>query len=128
MRLVELKPKFVGSGGPGITDTLTGEPVPHRAGIGLMMNCPCRQCGQALFVPFRNPLDGGDPEKYGSLWTRTGEEFETMTLEPSIRRIPFSGSCGWHGFVRNGEVETCSDSIPATVEFSAVTRKYSDED
>jgi hypothetical protein len=38
------------------------------------------------------------------MWTRTGEDFETLTLTPSIHSDPAKGGCGWHGFITNGEV------------------------
>lgn len=58
MRLIDLKPKLYGRGGEGITDA-AGNPVPQRFGIGVIMNCPCGQCGQKLSIPFKNPMDGG---------------------------------------------------------------------
>lgn len=108
MKLLDLKPKFVGSGGEGIEDA-SGNPVPHRHGIGLMMNCPCG-CGSKLFVPFRNPLDGLPGEPCGARWTREGEAFETMTLSPSIRRIPDKyGACGYpqNGTLYLAEAKEC---------------------
>jgi hypothetical protein len=66
MRLVDLNPRFVGSGGQGISQPSdrpcaachgtgagceachsTGkeyEPAPVRVGVGLMFDCPCVQC------------------------------------------------------------------------------------
>lgn len=35
-----------------------------------------------------------------NLWKRTGETFETLTLEPSIMQ---PRGC-WHGHIKNGEV------------------------
>lgn len=76
-------------------------PVPEREGIGIAFDCPCGACGSPVFVNVTprdgRPYDtGGAPE-----WERTGEDFATMTLSPSIRRMD---GCKWHGYVRNGKV------------------------
>lgn len=99
MKLTDLNPNWVGSGGEGITRD--GAPVPRREGIGVMFDCPCG-CDQACFVPFSNPIDGG-PNEYGQGWKRTGDTFEDLTLTPSILRIR---PCGWHGFVTKGQIIT----------------------
>ena len=109
MKLTSLNPTWVSSGGPGIyrKDPATGELVPtiERPGVGLMCDCPCG-CDRTLYVPFRNPLDGGPPEEgYGAAWQRTGDTFETLSLTPSILRMDKDG-CGWHGFVTQGMVRT----------------------
>lgn len=39
--------------------------------------------------------------------TRNGQpmpERHRVGLTPSILRLPAKGGCGWHGFIRNGEV------------------------
>lgn len=106
MKLVDLDPSWVGSGGEGVTqkDPASGEqvPVPRREGVGICFSCPCG-CDSPCFVPLRNPLDGGPAhgdERH--TWERTGETFETLTLTPSILRH----GCGWHGWVTNGEIKT----------------------
>lgn len=106
MRLADLNPRFVGSGGTGVTYSDTGLPVPRREGIGLGFDCPCG-CASRVFVYFANPLDGG-PSASGlnHSWNRTGMDFDKMTLTPSILRC-HPGSCGWHGFVTDGEIITC---------------------
>jgi hypothetical protein len=105
MRLTDLDPGWVSSGGPGITDA-TGQPVPERRGIGIAFDCPCH-CASRCFVGFENPMDGGIPyDASNPLWHRTGETFETLTLTPSILRSKERGGCGWHGFVTDGSVLT----------------------
>lgn len=100
MRLVELNPRWFGAGGQGITDR-QGHPVPERHGVAIGFDCPCG-CGESVAVHLKNPIDGGAPcAPASALWERTGEDFETLTLTPSLQRI---GGCGWHGFVRNGEI------------------------
>ena len=98
MKLIDLHPRFCNAGGPGITRN--GEPVPLQTGAGLICDCPCG-CGVELYVPFSNSIGTG-PDRDG--WQRTGETFETLTLHPSIRRDHKKGGCGWHGWIRNGEV------------------------
>lgn len=109
MRLAELEPSFFGAGGSGITRD--GQPVPERHGVGLMCRCPCGQCDPEtgwLAVDFENPLDGGPRiESAGPHWQRTGDTFDTLTLNPSILRSREKGGCGWHGWIRDGEVVSC---------------------
>ena len=103
MRLVDLNPRWVGSGGPMIFDR-DGNPVPERSGIGMTFDCPCG-CSTRGFVAFENPLDGGPPLRTEKpLWYREGETFEDLTLTPSIFRSEDKGGCDWHGFVAGGKV------------------------
>ena len=103
MRLIDLHPTFygAGAGGDAVKDK-NGNPVPERHGLGIIFDCPCG-CGEPISVPFANPVDGGPKREDEPCqgWQRTGEDFATMTLSPSILRID---GCGWHGFVRNGEI------------------------
>lgn len=107
MRLTDLHPQWMDAGGEGISNA-DGNPAPERHGVGVLLDCPCgnRDVGHQLYVPFANPLDGGPPMETGKNngWQRTGDTFETLTLAPSILRIV--PSCGWHGFITNGEVIT----------------------
>ena len=109
MKLIDLDPKWVGSGGEGITKD--GQPVPKRQGVGISFRCPCGTHPRdddygtdRCVILLNNPLDGGgkfDDTPDGHYWTREGETFETLTLSPSIQRV---GGCQWHGFIRNGEI------------------------
>lgn len=106
MKLTDLEPQFIGAGGEGVTRG--GQPVPRRDGVGLLCRCPCGNCDPDtcwLYVPFANPLDGG-PQLDSQGWQRTGHTFETLTLTPSIHRLG-PRSCGWHGFITDGEVRSC---------------------
>lgn len=112
MRLADLEPRWVGAGGEGVRDA-SGNPEPERHGVGLSFRCPCgrtdhRPDSDRVYVALANPLDGGAPHiSPGELaWQRTGDTFETLTLSPSILRTLKVG-CGWHGWIRNGEVITC---------------------
>lgn len=91
--------------------------------LGISFLCP--HCTTTrLGVAFANPVNGGPPSPIvtadampkvmkahlhesltfdvppGHLWTRTGEDFETLTLQPSIDA---SKAGHWHGNVTNGE-------------------------
>ncbi len=103
MKVKDLDPHWVGAGGEDISDK-DGNPVPERHGVGMSFDCPCG-CGSRGYVDFTNPLDGGPPHRGNDHhWQRTGDDFETITLAPSILRIRGAGGCGWHGWFRNGEV------------------------
>lgn len=105
MRLVDLDPQFLGSGGEGLTDSLTGLPVPYQHGVGISYDCPCG-CGARRYVPFDVPLDGSKQKHPASnVWKRVGGTFDTLTLTPSILHTEPRG-CGWHGYFTNGEVIT----------------------
>lgn len=88
---------------------------PDRTGIGLFFDCPIHaDCWVA--VRFANPLDGGgtfmhpDEPAATPAWQRTGEDFATLTLSPSIRVLGGADGCEWHGFIRGGKFEHCGDS------------------
>ena len=105
MKLINLNPCFVSQGGAGITNAKTGEPVPEQKGVSIGFDCPCGKCGQRAYLPFANPISGGEYSAGGHpTWQRTGETFETLTLRPSIQRM---GGCGWHGHLINGEFKSC---------------------
>ncbi|KKN19223.1 hypothetical protein LCGC14_0947920 [marine sediment metagenome] len=103
MRLIDLNPQWVRHGGGGITHG--GKPVSERKRVGLGYDCPCG-CGDRRYVPFANPEDGQGPLKSENpAWERTGTDFETLTLSPSIRHVPVDpDDCSWHGWIKNGEV------------------------
>lgn len=93
-RLVDLNAKFWGTYGE------------NREGMGVIFDCPCRQenCewGGKIAVAFRNPIDGGPPFPDKTRWERTGDTIETLTLSPSIHCVGH-----WHGWLRNGVLESC---------------------
>jgi hypothetical protein len=110
MKLADLDPRWLGAGGDGVTRA-DGSPAPERHGVGIIFECPCGRSehddggSHAIAIEFDRPLDGGPAHRTdGKVWQRTGETFETLTLSPSIQRI---GGCGWHGWIRNGEVISC---------------------
>ncbi len=102
MLLTELSPRFVNAGGPGITNA-QGKPVTLQKGIGMSFNCPCG-CSHRGYVDFVNPLDGSKNRSKSLKWARTGDDFATMTLHPSIQRSGGHSGCGWHGWFKQGQV------------------------
>lgn len=90
----------------------------ERIGIGVAFECPA--CGERHWVPFANPIDGGECVYPQGGWQRTGETIETLTLTPSIVFYPtqypirivdgksetLSACPGWHGYITNGELVT----------------------
>jgi hypothetical protein len=103
MRLAELRPK-------SLVDR------DGRRGMGITLTCPsCLK--QRISVWYANPMDGLPPRElleitegmteevkklyasYNNRWQRTGEDFETLSLMPSV---DVQGH--WHGFITNGEV------------------------
>lgn len=91
MRLIDADPGWITSGAP-------------RKGMGIIFNCP--HCNSNICVWFSNPLDGGPPAPPEILpsprWHRTGDNFENLTLIPSINTENH-----WHGFITNGEIINC---------------------
>ena len=111
-RLVDLNPHWLGHGGEGVLRlNAVGayEPTPRREGVGVLLDCPCgnRDEGHQLYVPFENPLDGGPGiHREGSVWQRTGDTFDALTLTPSILRMD-PGGCRWHGYITDGAIVHC---------------------
>ena len=105
MRLVDLDPRWVGSGGEGIRNA-DGSTVPRREGIAVSFRCPCGN-GERVMIPFTNPLDG-KPSDYPNdeAWDRMGDTFETLTLRPSLQRAD-PGGCNWHGYLTDGVFRSC---------------------
>ena len=99
MKLTDLNPRWIGTGGKGITD-MDGNPVPYRANVALLFDCPCG-CESEVCLSILNPLGGAKPLKDGNKWERTGETFEDLTLHPSFQRVV---PCSYHGWVKNGEI------------------------
>lgn len=99
--MIELNPRWVGTGQPG------NGLIIH----GITFDCPhCRT--QRLGVVFKNAIDpegwierGVTRHHDKNEWDRTGDTFETLTLSPSIDTqsgVEFEGH--WHGFIRDGNV------------------------
>ena len=95
MKLTDLDPRWTTATNPDCG----GRPDAH--GMGLSFLSPLGT-GLRINIFFANPLDGGtpinDPEKQRTLWQRTGDTFETLTLTPSVDASP-----DWHGWIKNGE-------------------------
>lgn len=122
-RLVDCNPRWVTGRYAGADDD-----VP----CGVHFDCPEGHEGCDHAIPFEPRLDGSPASSWytsGAIWQRTGDTFETLTLSPSIRRIPRHTSrdaaiasgcipeyvtesmpCAFHGFIKAGAIEFCGDS------------------
>lgn len=96
MKLSELDPRWIGD--------LYGFHTNVKFGVTFL--CPhCRE--QRLAIFFSNPIGEVAHTHYlpkpqnGRYWTRQGEDFESLSLTPSI---DVSQVGHWHGFVTNGEI------------------------
>lgn len=75
--------------------------------MGISFTCPHCSAAvgsrQRLAIAFDNPVDGGAPYSFPGylLWRRDGDEFETLSLWPSVDA---SNSGHWRGFIKNGEM------------------------
>jgi hypothetical protein len=118
MKLTDLNPKWIDASAHDADGGLV-----QRASVGIEFDCPGPCCvskpperRQRLFVPLANPLDGGPPsDSRRANYTRTGDSFESLTLEPELDfdqpevmllhgelvRIKFGH---WRGRITNGEV------------------------
>lgn len=94
---------------------------PRLANDGKVLVCQC-PCGgkHSMIVPFANPVGGGDPMPADMWpwitfrWQRTGEDFATMSLVPSIHSFDVDvdpsddansvRTTHWHGFITNGQI------------------------
>jgi len=92
-------------------------------------NCPEGHVDCIHVIPFTPALDGSANVRDRVQWQRAGDDFETLTLAPSIKRNPRYASreeaiaagclseyvndsmlCAFHGFVTNGQITFCGDS------------------
>ena len=98
----------------------------------LVFACPEGHDNCRHVVPFAPGMDGvsrPSPQNNGAIWQRTGDTFETITLSPSIRRVPRYADraaalaagcleqylepplfCALHIFIRDGGIVFCEDS------------------
>jgi hypothetical protein len=92
MKLTELNPEWLSSGGEGVSYK-DGNAVPFVEKAAIKFDCPDR-CGTEVVIPFSEGYGG-------SHWTMSGTGFNDLTLNPSIKRVE---GCGSHFFVKNGEI------------------------
>ena len=112
MRLIDLRPKWVGRNGkdwslPGYVHVgITFDcPHCHSQRIGVFFKPYINNEGLAEKIPWALPdhpdLNTGEPST-AKFWNRTGDAFETLTLSPSI---DVSSHEHWHGFIQDGEIK-----------------------
>lgn len=96
----------------------------------IRFDCPegHKECTHTIRVDPAKNADLPKPE-HGTYWYRTGDDFQTMSLTPSIRRIPVFKSreaalkagckpehisdtllCALHIHIKDGKIEFCKDS------------------
>lgn len=93
--LTELNPKWLGM-------------LRKDSGEGLSFDCPVCGPQHPLVVYFKNPRDGGNAMPRELSWTLNGSQFDTATIQPSIKYECF------HGWVEYGRVFNISES-PLTI-------------
>ena len=104
MFLTDLNPSFYSYGGKGVSKA-DGSAIPEQNGVGILFDCPCGVCGERVALGFKNPIDGSDQVNADrASWQRTGDNFEVMSLTPSIQRM---GKCRWPGYLTDGELKEC---------------------
>lgn len=73
---------------------------------GYALTCPNEACDQGVHPwdhAFDCPVRAADDAP--PCWTWTGDvESGTLTATPSLHVLKESGGCGWHGWIRNGEM------------------------
>lgn len=78
----------------------------------LTFRCPCKpECDCRIAIPFTPDLEGNPAPAtvFQKAWQRvSGSTFEDLTLAPSIllHASDWDGHQGWHGFLRNGVLES----------------------
>jgi hypothetical protein len=81
--LKDLHPKFIGTLRP-------------ESGEGIQFDCPSCGPSHQLVAYFENPLDGLAVASWTPKWKRIGEEFDVLSIEPSLEY-----PC-WHGWIEEG--------------------------
>lgn len=83
---------------------LVGAEQPPRNGVGVVLDCPCGgrpACVGPLYVPFINPVDGGEFLDISGHYQDGGANLESLTVLGEVVRL---GGCGWRGWIQNGLV------------------------
>lgn len=89
-KLINLNPKWLSSGGEGITDE-KGKPIPLTEKAALELDCPCG-CGERICIPFIG---------YKNNWNKSNDSFENLTVTPSIQRLI---GCKIHFVITSGNI------------------------
>ena len=68
--------------------------------MGVAFDCPLHKTHR-ITIFFSNPLDGLPAAHGATLWQRIGEDFDSLTLSPTIDSD--RSEC-WSGVITNGEI------------------------
>jgi hypothetical protein len=104
--------RFVASDDPGITTTVRSAKGPI---VGYALTCPNEACTFGVHDwTWTNNCDQKLPKgsrcahmrDRTSCWTWTGSPADgTLSASPSLHSPTDLGGCGWHGHLRNGQME-----------------------
>jgi hypothetical protein len=101
----------------------------HGVTCYVSFDCPEGHVGCRHMIPFYPALDGSMPTMQGARWERSGDDFATLSLSPSIKRTPSYESydaaiaagcipehvtpsllCALHINIVGGQINFCVDS------------------
>lgn len=109
MKLIELEPRWLSA--PDSNGARIGKVQTFQEAQGIRFWCPRCAAAKAdniyplgahqviIWFADRNVPSCYFPKPYR--WSVAGNSFENLTLAPSVHLTP---GCGWHGWIRNGEV------------------------
>lgn len=73
--------------------------------VGYALTCPLAACPAGVHLWSHAADCGADRNAHLSCWTWSGSpEDGTLTASPSLWVQAERGGCGWHGYLRNGEM------------------------
>lgn len=109
MRLIDLQPRWIERAGERVMFIFK---CPHCPGSTTWLSCKrvAMKTSEQYDLIAAHCADLRDDgalhevvsTKQDVAWTIIGDDFETMTVSPSIDASP---SGDWHGFIRNGEIQ-----------------------
>lgn len=101
MKLIDLEPELLVIEEPG---KLYSKTTDLALADGIHFLCP-KGCDHYVGVWFRDRKATPTEEPGPARWAVSGSSLADLTLSPSINLT--GPGCGWHGWIRNGEVTSC---------------------